>query len=107
MSFTNLQRQWQFAASQLGLRVEAPYNVHLSDGSSIEVEVRLHGYGARNGMIVLSDYGVIKEKKDKIIAAGFGYSCYGPVSDDQVTVLEGFEDMLNDWGKHEESIKSR
>jgi len=102
MSLTNLQRQWQHAANQLGLRVETPYSVRLPDGSSIEVEVHLHGYGARNGMLVLSDYAVIEEKKDAILAAGFGCSCYGPIPESEVTSLDGFDEILSDWTKIEE-----
>jgi hypothetical protein len=78
----------------------------LSDGSHVEVEVRLHGYGAKNGMLVLSDYRVIEEKKDDILAAGFGYSCYGPVPDSEISSLEAFDDMLSDWGRNEEPIQS-
>jgi hypothetical protein len=65
------------------------------------VEVLLRSYGARNGMLVVSDYGTIQEKKDEILAAGFGYSCYGPVPESEVHSLEGFKDMLDDWVKHE------
>src|SRR5436305_401446 len=67
MSFTNLQRQWQHAAKQLGLQVETPFRVSFDDGSHVEVEVLLRGFGARNGMLVLSDYRTIEKKKDEII----------------------------------------
>jgi hypothetical protein len=102
MSLTNLQLQWLHAAQELGLRVQVPYVVRFSDGRSVEVEVLLRGFGAREGMLVLSDYTTIEEKKDEIIAAGYGYSCYGPVPESEITCLEGFDDMLSDWGANPE-----
>lgn len=95
---TNLQRQWQKAASRFGLSVETPFVVELESGGHVEAEVLVRGYGAPRGTLVVSDYSCIAHARKEIMAAGFTISSYSQPLEEEIDSLEGFEEMLSDWG---------
>ena|SRR6266446_5459598 len=99
MALSKLQRQWRHARTQLGLCVKTPFKLRLADGSSVVADVLLQGYGAPQGMLIFSDYADVKEKKDAVIAAGYGYSCMPQPSEVEIQSLERVRDALADWGR--------
>jgi hypothetical protein len=99
MKLTNLQRQWEVAAKRFGLTVETPFLVRLADGRTIEAEVLVRGFGARQGTLVVSDFESIRHARSEILASGFTVSSYAQPSEKEIESLEGFEEMLADWGR--------
>ena len=95
---TNLQLWWLRAAQERSLVVQVPFSLQLGDGSDIFAEVLLEGYGARRGMVIVSDFEVIAGKTEALLSRGFGFSCLGQPSDAELSSLEGLDDLLQDWG---------
>ncbi len=87
-------------AGKHALTVDVPFSLQFADGGSISVEVRLHGYGANNGMLILSDYSTIESRRDEIVKMGYGYSCFSQPSEDEIDSDDGLGDILDDWGKN-------
>jgi len=98
MNLTNLQRQWQYAARQRGLKVKIPFFAALEDGERVSAEVLLEGFGATRGMLIVSDFAAIEKKTASILRSGFGYSCMSQPSEGEVTSVETIDDVLQDWG---------
>ena len=82
---TLLQEYWTRMADMHGFKVDIPFEVFFPDGGKITVDVRLKGYGAVNGMLIVSDEGALAGKSDEIVEMGYGYSCV-------VNTTEGDED---------------
>jgi hypothetical protein len=98
MTLTNLQRQWQHAAEKRGLKVTIPFAFALRDGWTIQAEVLLEDYGARRGMLIVSDFAAIADQADAIVAAGFGYSSMSEPCEAEISALEAIDAALEDWG---------
>ena len=97
MKLTKLQRMWQHAAQQRDLKVHIPFGLTLTDGTKLSAEVLLEGYGAPQGMFIVSDYSHIEEHPAAIIAAGFGYTCMSQPSETEISSLESVNSCLEDW----------
>ena len=98
---TPLQRHWLSMAYKHGLRIDVPFILQFPDGTTITAEVRLQGYGAKNGMLLVSDYTVVEKKSDEIVKMGHGYSWLSQPSKDEIDSDEELKDLLDDWGKNE------
>ena len=103
MALSRLQRQWRHAAQRFRLRVKTPFKLQLPDGTRVVADVLLRGYGAPQGMLIFSDYAGVAGKTDSVVAAGYGYSCMSHPSEAEIQSLEGFEDVLADWGPNTDS----
>jgi hypothetical protein len=94
---TPFQRLWADRASRLGLTVAIPFTLPLDD-KTVDVPVLLRQFGARNGMLLVTDYGLIRPYEKRLVELGYGYSCLSedtpPREEDQDALL----DMLRDWG---------
>ncbi len=97
---TALQRHWLSVAGRHGLTVDVPFILQFPDGTSITAEVRLRGYGADNGMLIVSDYAVVQSRRDEIVQMGYGYSCFSQPPESEIDSEEGLKDVLDDWGKN-------
>ena len=87
---------WAEAASNLGLDIVAPFIVDLG-AERITVDVLLRDFGARLGMIIVSDYEVIAPFAERLVGAGFGYSAMS-VDSAELYTRDDFRDVLEDWG---------
>lgn len=77
------------------LNIIAPF--HLSvNGEKYIIDALIEGYGARKGMLIFKNANTIKDIRDEIVALGYGYSCFDINTND---VAEGFQEVLDDWGK--------
>ena len=56
----------------------------------------IKGYGAEKGMIIDKNWDKIKAVKDELLNMGFGFSC---LEIDESSPVEGFRELLDDWGK--------
>jgi hypothetical protein len=95
MTETAFQREWIEISEQLGLSIRLDYSVPLQK-KRLVVPVLLEGYGAEEGMLLVTDYGLIREVADEVAALGYGFSCLSPSPGpiDWPSILK----MLQDWG---------
>jgi hypothetical protein len=50
-----MSEAWRRAASELGIRVRAPFEIALGDGNVVEVEAFLPDFGGREGALAVSE----------------------------------------------------
>jgi len=91
----SLATYWRAAASDLGLEVEAPFSIHLA-GKTLDAVAWLGRFGAKRGMIIVSDFAVLEAHLAELDNSGFGFSTMsdptGPYK------REGCLEILRDWG---------
>ncbi len=97
MTLSNLQRQWKNAASTRHLKIKMPFSLRLANGSRVTAEVLLDGYGAPRGMLIFSNYRHVKDHKNAITEAGYGYTCMPQPSPQKITSMETIDQALRDW----------
>jgi hypothetical protein len=97
---TPFQREWRETALRLGLSVSTPYTVSLN-GIELTIPVLLRDFGAEHGMLLVTDFGLIRAHADDLVAAGYGFSCLseprGPRDPDNEEAEEALIAMLRDW----------
>ena len=93
---TAFQEYWLRAAQQFGLKVQIPFHVEL-DGERLVAPVLLEEFGAPRGMVLVTQYQDIALVSERLVDAGFGYSC---LSESLGTDIdnEGLFEILRDWG---------
>jgi hypothetical protein len=97
MSAEKLSSHWVEAGRLIGFRVDAPYLLRLTDGSTIRFAARLPDFGNEMGMLLAYNFDEIKRDAAEIVACGYGYSVLGPYVDDVVD-RDGVIEVLQDWG---------
>ena len=99
-SESRLLAEWQYAANDLGIQVVGPICVELKSGVSIEATVLVRHFGGSNGMLVLSNYALVKDLTDEIIDAGYGYSIMREPESSANWEYERsvYMEILSDWG---------
>jgi len=102
MNKTPLQRHWLSMAKKHGLHVDVPFCLRFPDGAEVTAEIRLLGYGADKGMLIVSDYSVVKDRTKEIVSMGYGYSCFSQPHEEEVDSDGELEEILEDWGKNSE-----
>ena len=96
MTLSAFQREWIEIAERLGLSIQLDYAVPLRE-KPLVVPVLLEGFGAENGMLLVSDYDLVCGMTDEITSLGYGFSCLEAASPEPIdwpSVLS----MLQDWG---------
>ena len=95
MTVSAFQREWIEISEKLGLSVQLDYAVPLRE-KRLVVPVLLEGFGAEKGMLLVTDFDLIRDVTEELTALGYGFSCLSPPSRpiDWPSVLE----MLRDWG---------
>jgi len=96
---TPLQRHWLALAKKHGLVIDVPFSLRLPDKTEIRAEVRLQGYGAKNGMLLISEATDVMKNHNQITAMGYGFSCLSQPSEKHIGSDDGLTDLLTDWGK--------
>ena len=97
MSAEKLTAHWLAAGGLIGFKVEAPYDLPLSEGTTIKIAALLPEFGAVHGMLLVCSLDEIRNHLDDIRAAGYGFSVLGPYVDPEVN-REAIIDLLKDWG---------
>lgn len=77
------------------LDINSPFRLNV-EGQIIKFDYLVKNYGARNGMVVDSDWNKIKLVADLLVEMGYGYSCL----EIDASSVDGFDEVLNDWGKN-------
>jgi hypothetical protein len=94
---TSFQQLWTDQASRYGLSVAIPFTVSL-DNATLTVPVLLRQFGGRNGMLLVTDYALIRPHADRLVEWGYGYSCLSDPKSPHEEDDDAFVDMLRDWG---------
>jgi hypothetical protein len=74
--------------------IEPNFSINI-DGTIVVFEYLVLGFGAKNGMLVDSRWENISPYSEKLLALGYGYSCFKL----DIKDLVNFEEVLEDWGK--------
>ena len=73
MADASLSTYWQLAGDRFGFRAITPYLLSL-DKAVIAVDALLPDFGAPNGMLLVTDYDLLKPHLQEIQSAGYGFS---------------------------------
>ncbi|EKO16890.1 MULTISPECIES: hypothetical protein [Leptospira] len=96
--YTKLQKIWKDAAENLNLEVEIPFSIILADNLKINVSVLLKNFGAKNGMLIITNYEDVEPYLEKIYEAGYGFSTLSEPSENEQYSRKDFIELLSDWG---------
>ncbi|MBV9569830.1 MAG: hypothetical protein JO056_01135 [Alphaproteobacteria bacterium] len=93
-----LASHWTEIANALGLEIQSPVEVALSDGTTLHAPVLLKNFGAEKGMILFE--GIrddIFELNEVLVSLGYGFSCLSSYRENEPVDLEGAKEVLADW----------
>lgn len=97
-SFKRLSEFWTKASRDLGFQIRENFTLTLKDGSVVETVLLVEGYGAKNGMLLLTA-SLNPSQRDELTSIGYGYTkMYEPNSGESYE-FERFRTILDDWGK--------
>ena len=90
-----ISEAWQQAASDLGIRVQAPYSLNANDGPTIQFEALICDFGGPKGVLITT----VGEDTKFAAATEAGFFCSQLNPDSYSSyVPELFRDTLDDWG---------
>jgi hypothetical protein len=95
---TRLAAAWLKAGQSLGVEVVAPYRATLPSGVWIEATALVKGFGARRGMLIITDYSQVRSQLEALEQAGYGFSVLEEPGPTDVFDVEEYAEILRDWG---------
>ena len=95
---SKLASLWQEAGEMLGFEVVAPFSIVCPDGTQINADALVKGFGATHGMLLLTEYDQIKSKSSALQVLGYGYSVFLEPRESRPSELDSFVSVLSDWG---------
>ena len=78
-----------------GLDIEFPFQIKIR-GEAHTYTCLIKGYGAKEGMVIDEDWRKLEPVGEELLNLGYGYSCFVI---DHPSTIEGFQEVLDDWGK--------
>ncbi len=96
---TPFQNRWIEIARRFQLAVRTDVHVAL-DEEYLVAPVLLEHFGAAHGMVLVTEYAAIRRFTERLVAAGFGYSCLpetGKKEIDEAINDASIIEMLRDW----------
>lgn len=97
---------WEIAATDLSIRVVAPYDLMLPSGSRILASVLVSDFGAAKGMLIVESFELVRKHHEEILTSGYGYSVLDAPTSADAYDRESTMAMLRDWGwTGQDSIK--
>ena len=88
---------WMPAASQLGVKLHGPVNVGLPKGESLEAQLHVPFFGAKEGMLIF-DQLPNDRATNALIELGYGYSVFSRPSPGEIMPKTYLLEVLRDWG---------
>jgi hypothetical protein len=82
-------KEWKALAMDLLIKIDAPCDVRLPDGTRVIATAHIKQFGAENGMIINPDPSVLRS----LIKYGYGYSSFSLANNRRALV-----GALEDWG---------
>ena len=95
---TRLENDLARACEALGIRIDLGFKLSCPDGHEVQSIARIHDVGAPNGMLVIGSFEEVREYRNYLDSAGFGYSVLHEPGDKEVFELEGYREMFCEWG---------
>jgi hypothetical protein len=92
----SLKEYWRAAAADLGLRLDAPFSIRLASGATLEAVALLWCFGAARGMVIVSNFDVVRPHEAELFESGFGFSTMSDPTDPYER--GGCLEILRDWG---------
>lgn len=89
---------WNAIAEFFNIEIINPYEFSVKSGLSISASALVCNSGAKNGMLIFSDFDIIESCRDELSKAGFGYSVMEPPSSDNPFYPDDFAEVMKDWG---------
>lgn len=93
-----MNQVWENAATDLGIRVVAPYDLILPSGSHIHASVLVKDFGATQGMLIVESFELVRRHHQEILTSGYGYSVLDSPKSADAYDRESTMIMLRDWG---------
>jgi hypothetical protein len=95
-----LVEEWELARDDLGLDINAPYELDIGDNVVIRADLLVKHFGARNGMLIITEYESVSPHLERINELGYGFSV---LEEPRGSASESYDrkvfiDMLSDWG---------
>ena len=86
------------ACNELGLQSDIGFEVKLDGGHTIRTKARVRDFGAPQGMLIVSEFKIIKLFRDELTSAGFGYSTIDEPQRPEDFTVESWKHIFRDWG---------
>ncbi len=96
LMMTTIGQCWKQVAEDLGLNVEAPFNLILENGTTIEFDALVRDFGAPLGMLITTDFK--KVEKIDLTKMGYGFSTMSHPAGNRGHDTASFKHVLKDWG---------
>ena len=98
MDESRLLVKWKSAGADLGVEVVGPFELELPSGVRIRAPVLVRCFGAPEGMLLLTDFGLVMDLTDEILQAGYGFSIMSEPSEGEEYSRDVAVEVLADWG---------
>jgi hypothetical protein len=98
---SRLAAEWRLIANALGLRLIAPASILLPSGDRVNADALLLDFGGPKGMVLVTDYKIIRPYRDTLPEAGYGFSVLSDPTSTEIEIppqLDDIIDVLRDWG---------
>jgi hypothetical protein len=89
----NQVNAWNKAAAALGIKVDAPCEIQLADGTYVRATAHVKQFGDKNGMMVDPDWNILEPHAKALEVHGYGFSAI-EIDLDHESLIE----VLADWG---------
>lgn len=93
----NLTNTWKIVANNLGLCLVENFSIQTKSGELLQARFLLKNFGAENGMLIFTDYKIVKPYVKEIVDKGYGFSILDEPKSETIKTDE-FIDLLIDWG---------
>lgn len=95
---SNLVKEFEIAAKDLGLEIEAPFSLEIEEGIVINIDILLKNFGNREGMLVVNKFEKLSPYANKLVELGYGISTIGEPDSPDEFHRNVFIEMLSEWG---------
>lgn len=95
---SRLIQEWKKIAKDLGLEIIAPYKLEIKKNEFIVVDIFLKYFASEIGILIVSDYSIIKKWEEEIDNLGYAYSVLEPLDNIESYDREVMIEVLNEWG---------
>ena len=95
---TKLQQWLSTACQAVGLPIDLAFVASLESGHEVHCVARIHGLGAPNGMLIVSNFDAVRSHLRDLERAHYGFSVLDEPSAKEEFDLNGYKDMFRDWG---------
>jgi len=94
----SLEDLWRAAALELGLDLVVPFRLVLPSGAEVSARVLVKGFGAKEGMLILSRYDDVRSSVKELAKEGYGFSVMSDPGPGEQFVRQDIVEVLRDWG---------